>query len=259
MLELTDISVRFGGLKALDQVTVKVREGDIHGLIGPNGAGKTTLFNVISGIQPPTEGRIDFRQQPITHLPLAKRAAKGISRTFQNIRLFPDMTVLENVMSGMHLQLPANALLALLHVGAGRREEDRCRQRCRELLSIVGLDGVAAEQATSLSYGHQRRVEIARALASDPQLLLLDEPAAGMNPAETEELSGLFRRLKANGLTLVIVEHDLHFLMKLSDRLTVLDFGKVLADGDPHTVRNDPQVIEAYLGSSGQVQDRITA
>ncbi|MEP9355441.1 ABC transporter ATP-binding protein [Xanthobacter sp. KR7-65] len=250
MLEVKNISVRFGGLMALKEASFQVRPGSIHALIGPNGAGKTTIFNVISGVQRPDAGHILFGGIDITGLPLHQRASCGMARTFQNIRLFAGMNVIENVMCGMHPALGANPLLSILGIGKGRAEERRCHQRCLEILTQVGLADLAYSPVTALSYGHQRRVEIARALASGPTLLLLDEPAAGMNPTETRDLARLLIALRQRGLTVVVVEHDLHFVMKLSDRITVLNFGEVLADGAPLAVRNDPRVIDAYLGSS---------
>jgi branched-chain amino acid transport system ATP-binding protein len=250
MLDVRAVSVRFAGLHALDSVSLTVRQGEIHALIGPNGAGKTTLFNVISGVQKVTEGSIAFAGRDLTGRPLWTRAAAGIARTFQNIRLFADMSVLENVMCGFQPLMRANPVLAILGVGAGFREETRCRARALELLDLVGLAGEARKPATSLSYGHQRRVEIARALASAPKLLLLDEPAAGMNPSESLHLAALIKGLQAQGLTMLVVEHDLPFLMRLSDRMTVLASGRILAEGKPLAIRNDPRVIEAYLGSA---------
>ncbi|QRG05561.1 ABC transporter ATP-binding protein [Xanthobacter dioxanivorans] len=250
MLEVKNISVRFGGLMALNDASFQVGRGTVHALIGPNGAGKTTMFNVISGVQRPDAGRILVGGADITKLPLHRRASCGMARTFQNIRLFSGMNVIENVMCGMHPTLFANPVLSILGIGKGRAEERRCHGRCLEILALVGLADVAYSPVTALSYGHQRRVEIARALASDPALLLLDEPAAGMNPSETRDLARLLVTLRQGGLTLVVVEHDLHFVMKLSDKITVLNFGRVLADGAPLAVRNDPRVIDAYLGSS---------
>src|ERR1700744_3886452 len=250
MLELHDISVHFGGLKALDRVSFSVGKGTVHALIGPNGAGKTTFFNVTWGVQKRTAGRVVFDGRDVSALPLCRRTSCGMARTFQNIRLFGGMTALENVMCGAHSRLGVNPFLSILNVGSGAKEERDCREECLGLLASVGLEADADTPATSLSYGHQRRVEIARALASHPKLLLLDEPAASMNPTETENLAQLLKTLQGRGLTLVVVEHDLQFLMKLSDRMTVLNFGGLLFEGPPLAVRNDPRVIEAYLGSS---------
>jgi branched-chain amino acid transport system ATP-binding protein len=217
------------------------------------------LFNVISGVQKPTTGRIILAGKDVSELPLFQHSSRGMARTFQSIRLFSGMTVLENVMCGAHPRLAANPLLSILSLGVGRREERQCREKCLNLLALVGLENAADAAATSLSYGHQRRVEIARALASEPELLLLDEPAAGMNPTETHNLAQLLKTLQSQGLTLVVVEHDLHFLMKLSDRMTVLNFGRLLSEGPPLVVRNDPRVIEAYLGSSAAERMKASA
>jgi branched-chain amino acid transport system ATP-binding protein len=227
----------------------------VHGLIGPNGAGKTTCFNLISGLIPPTSGHVMLAGTALDGLPSWKRTSAGLSRTFQNIRMFQEMTVRENVMTGMQARMQASLPEVLSRLGRFRAEERAARTRADELLEFVGLLASADRRAGDLSYGDQRRLEIARAVASGPKLLMLDEPAAGMNPTETRDLVELLLRLKKDGLTLLLVEHDMHFVMSLCDRITVLNFGRKIAEGSPRAVRENPTVVEAYLGA--KVAERL--
>jgi branched-chain amino acid transport system ATP-binding protein len=234
LLMVDQVTCRFRGVVAVDAVSFSVTRGTVHGLIGPNGAGKTTLFNLLSGLVQPEAGKILLDGTPLTGLPSFRRAKLGLARTFQNIRMFSQMTVLENVMTGMH---------------ARRLPERHAKERAFDHLEFVGLHDLAWQRAGELSYGDQRRLEIARALAAEPKLLLLDEPAAGMNPAETQMLVKLLGGLEERGITLLLVEHDMHFVMNLCDRITVLSFGRKIAEGSPREVRENPQVVEAYLGT----------
>ncbi len=248
VLELAGLTRRYAGLVAVDEVELAVQPGTVHAVIGPNGAGKTTLFNLISGIVVPSEGTIRFLGQDVTAAPPFKRAAAGMGRTFQNIRIFAEMTVLENVLTGLAPGFTGGLLAVVAMLPGLRRAEREARTRALEVLDIVGLADRAHVPAASLPYGDQRRLEIARALASAPRLILLDEPAAGMNPAETVALGALVRRIRDAGTTVLLVEHDMGFVMELSDRVTVLNFGRRIFEGAPDTVKREPTVIEAYLG-----------
>ncbi len=248
-LTLQGVSRTFGGLKAVDSVSLTVQEGEIFGIIGPNGAGKTTLFNLLTGLIPLSSGEIYWRQQRLTHAKPHQIAALGIARTFQNIRLFKEMTVWQNVRVGQHRHGLPQFWANLLNTPLVQQQQRRLVDRATELLYWVDLYDRRHELAGNLSYGEQRRLEIARSLALQPQLLLLDEPAAGMNPAEKQALCEIIRHLhEAFQLTVILIEHHVPLVMNLCDRIAVLDFGQLIALGDPLTVKNDPKVIEAYLG-----------
>jgi len=254
MLRLDAITKRFGGVVALDDISFEAQPARITALIGPNGAGKTTLINIVSGLLRPTAGRVLFDGRDITGLPAHQIAAAGIARTFQNIRLFGDSSVLENVMVARHLHRHDSLLEALLWLPRARREEHASRKVAYELLERLQIAHLAYLPATALSYGDQRRVEIARALAVEPRLLLLDEPAAGMNEAETERLAGLLTQLREQGLTLLLIEHDRDLVMRVRDYVVVLSFGRKLAEGTPAEIRRNREVIAAYLGEEEGVQ-----
>lgn len=250
ILKVENVTERFGGLVALENVNVVVNDREVVGIIGPNGAGKTTLFNVITGIYHPTEGKVFLNGEDVSNTKTHILTKHGFSRTFQNIRLCPKMTVLDNVIVGMHTKTKSNIIDAIFNTKRQRRELKECKAKAIEILKILGLYDVRYNLSTSLPYGSQRKVEIARALASDPKLLLLDEPAAGMNGQETEELMHIIRKLKELGYTILLIDHDMKFVMNACERLYVINFGKPVADGVPEEIKKNPQVIEVYLGKS---------
>lgn len=248
LLQLSNVSKHFGGLTALSEVSLHIQHGEIYGLIGPNGAGKTTLFNILTGLYQLDSGSFNFNGHSYACCKPHLLAQAGIARTFQNIRLFPNMTALENIMVGRHLRTHTGIWGALTRHAGARREERKIAQLAHDLLRYVGINCHAHTLAKNLSYGEQRRLEIARALATEPKLLALDEPAAGMNATETESLKTLLQSIRGSGVTVLLIEHDVKLIMGLCDRVAVLDYGKKIAEGVPDVVRNDPAVIAAYIG-----------
>jgi len=249
LLRATNITQRFGGLTAVDNVNFELNRGEVVGIIGPNGAGKTTFFNVLTGMYDPTEGKVYFKDRDITGMKPFEITECGLARTFQNIRLFSGMTVLENVMVGLTCRTKANLFDAIFRTPRHRNEEASAEKRALEILEITGLADFRYHYATSLPYGLQRRLEIARAIASDPAVLLLDEPAAGMNEQETTDLMEFILKLKGLGYSILLIEHDMRFVMSICERIYVLNHGKLIAEGKPQEIKADPLVIEAYLGS----------
>ncbi|MEI6263304.1 MAG: ABC transporter ATP-binding protein [Deltaproteobacteria bacterium] len=261
LLETTNIVKRFGGLTAVNNINFKLEPGRIVSIIGPNGAGKTTFFNTLTGIYHPDEGQITFNGKSLHGLRPDQIASRGISRTFQNIRLFGSMSVIENIMVGMHVHLKQSPLDTLFHLPFFKKEEKESEHKAEELMMYCGLKGVGNELAKNLPYGGQRRLEIARALAADPLMLLLDEPAAGMNPQETEDIIRLFRLIRdEKGITILLIEHDMRVVMNISEHICVMDYGEKIAEGTPDEIRSNIRVIEAYLGRgaiAGQHEEKI--
>lgn len=248
LLKASGVTMQFGGLRAVDNVDMEIQKGEIHALIGPNGAGKTTFFNVVSGIYVPTSGTVYLEDTDITKLKAHQITSLGISRTFQNILLFDQMTALENVMVGRHCRTQSSVIGSIFRTPKMKREEKLCFEKSMEILDFVGLGDVTNVDATSLPYGRKRILEIARALVSEPKIIMLDEPCAGMNSTETEELLKTIYKIRDSGVTILLVEHDMKFVMKVADQITVLDHGMKIAEDVPEEIRKNPVVIEAYLG-----------
>lgn len=251
-METRDIGIQFGGLKAVDNVNFKAEEGEITALIGPNGAGKTTLFNLIAGFYQPTSGKVYFKGQDITSLKPYQRTRIGLARTFQNINLFKDMSVMDNALVGQHCRMTYDPITAMLSLPAKRKQEKQSREDIMKILDFMGLANVANEKAGSLSYGMQKNLEIARAMATRPELLLLDEPASGLNTQELDQLSQRVLRMRDMGITVVLIEHKMDVVMNISHKIMVLNFGECIAFGTPEEISADQQVIEAYLGKEDE-------
>jgi branched-chain amino acid transport system ATP-binding protein len=258
LLELDGLGISFGGLRAVDDLSFRIERGQIVGLIGPNGAGKTTVFNLITGVYQPTSGHIRWRGRDVTGLAPHRIAELGIRRTFQTIRLFADMSVLENVIAGEHLQVRQSWWQGLLNTPFQRREETVLVRRAMDVLDKLGLAQVAHANAISLPYGMQRRVELARTLVGEPDLIILDEPAAGLNEQESSALNDTIRAIRDSGITIILVEHDMSVVMNVTDHIVVINFGKKIAEGNPAAIRSNPQVIEAYLGQDDD-EDEVKA
>ncbi|PPK60799.1 ABC transporter ATP-binding protein [Malaciobacter marinus] len=249
VLEIENVSKLFFGLVAIDDLTIKVKPGQIYGIIGPNGAGKTTLFNCVTGIYKPEKGTIKYKGEDITGMSAHKIAQKGVLRTFQNIRLFKEMSVAENIMAGCHTKSKQKWYHSIIHTPFYKKDNDKSWKKVEELMDFFNLTKFAMIPTGDLSYGNQRKVEMARALAAEPELLILDEPAAGLNENETIELTNIILKIKQMGLGIMMIEHDMDMVMKLTDYITVINFGKEISQGEPDFVQDDPRVIEAYIGS----------
>jgi branched-chain amino acid transport system ATP-binding protein len=252
-LELEHITMKFGGLVAVDDISFSVKQHEIHGLIGPNGSGKTTIFNMLSGYYKPTSGKIIFEGKDLTNQPAHKITAAGFARTFQNLRLFKSMTVLDNIIVAMGFHAKTNVLKVMFSPFAAKREEKEFAEKAVQYLDLLDIKKYTNEKALSLPYGTQRRVEIARALATEPKILLLDEPAAGLNEVETVELQEILEKIQASGITIFLVEHDMKLVMGTCSMITAIDYGKKIAEGDCDFIRNHPKVIEAYLGKEEEL------